>query len=609
MRASFPNLLIGLAIFISGNASATVRYVDVNSATPTAPYTSWTTAATNIQNAITVSTTGDTVLVTNGIYQSGGTSFNGSNRVYVTVANMTVKSVNGPAFTTIQGYQVPGTTNGVSAIRCVYLASGTTLSGFTLTNGATISGEAGGGVKCQTVGSCVVTNCIITGNASASGGGGVYNGTVLNSIIKGNATMSSWGGGVYFSTLTNCSLLGNSAWNSGGGSGGGAANATLVNCVLAGNWCGYIYGAAITSTLINCTVVSNWSAAYGGPLGSCTLKNCIDYYNFAYNTTPDSGTSSTFTNCCVFPAQATGANNVTNSPSFVDLAGGDYHLSGTSPCINAGNNSFMSVTNDLDGNPRMVGGTVDIGAYEFQYQATGTFYVSLSNALPVFPFQTWDTAATNIQDAIDAAASGSQILVSNGVYRTGGRVVYGSLTNRVVVNRSLTIQSVNGAAVTSIVGFQMSGTTNGNSAIRCIYLTNGVVLDGFTLTNGATRSTGVVSNEQSGGGIWCESTNVFIRNCVMTRNAAYNSGGGIYSGTLTNCAMTDNQLGSGGGNGGGASFSVLDHCTLLRNKTGSTAGASGGGAGSSLLNFCLVSNNVSVYPGGGVVSSTLNCCR
>jgi hypothetical protein len=60
---------------------------------------------------------------------------------------------------------------------------------------------------------------------------------------------------------------------------------------------------------------------------------------------------------------AGGTGNVSFDPLFVNLAGGDYHLSRLSPAINAGSNAEAPAT-DKDGVSRPVGVWVDIGAYE-----------------------------------------------------------------------------------------------------------------------------------------------------------------------------------------------------------------------------------------------------
>jgi hypothetical protein len=68
-----------------------------------------------------------------------------------------------------------------------------------------------------------------------------------------------------------------------------------------------------------------------------------------------------------------GAGNINADPLFVDPANGDFQLRPGSPCINAGSNAAIlatGVATDLDGNPRIASGTVDLGAYELPDPAT-----------------------------------------------------------------------------------------------------------------------------------------------------------------------------------------------------------------------------------------------
>jgi hypothetical protein len=160
--------------------------------------------------------------------------------------------------------------------------------------------------------------------------------------------------------LTNCVITGGSqpGGNGADGFGGGVFGCTLYNCVLTGNWASYGGGGAAFCTLYNCTVVGNSAIGYGGGTFNCTLYNCIVCSNTAH---------------CPDMWDGFACGSWSGDPLFVDYANGNFRLKSGSPCINTGNNAYTATATDMDGRPRVVGGTVDLGAYEFQPGVSGAF--------------------------------------------------------------------------------------------------------------------------------------------------------------------------------------------------------------------------------------------
>ena len=224
--------------------------------------------------------------------------------------------------------------------------------------------------------------------------------------------------------------------------------------------------------------------------------------------------------------------------------------------------------------------------------------VDAAGQAPTPPYLSWAAAATNIQDAIDATAAGDFVLVTNGVYASGGKVMSGDLTNRVALDKPVVVTSVNGYGSTVIQG--SSGTpTNGPSGVRCAWmtLTGSPMLNGFTLRGGATRTSG----DTSGGGVMSFSTNSIVSNCLIVGNTA-NQGGGGYQGTFNNCLILSNSATAGGG----AYWAALNNCLLSWNSSSPASGS--GGAYSSYLVNCTVTGNVNYGVNGQIApNSCVNC--
>jgi len=412
--------LLGLLILGNAIAQAATWYVSP-SGNDLSPGTNWGTAKQTLQAAITASANSDTVLVTNGTYASGTVNVSGVSTLVDVSKSITIQSVNSPLTTIIQGgAEVMGVFIEVTNVTLAgFTIKGASLSGVAYAGGIYCSdpsdvvtnciitgntGVTGGGVHGGTLNKCIlsnniaadpnqlgggfgggiyqsiVSNCVISSNFASLYGGGAYQATLNNSIISNNTCISG-GGGAFNSTLSGCLLISNSVVNL---DGGGASISTLNNCSLIGNKARIGGGAnGIGNVLNNCLIASNTASLIGGGVFNCALNNCTVVYNNCptgkgggtsegnitnsivyFNTASVSNnldSPAAITYSCTVPLPA-GTGNLSNAPLFV--ATNNFHQLAVSPCVNSGNNAYAAGITDLDGNPRIAVGTVDIGAYE-----------------------------------------------------------------------------------------------------------------------------------------------------------------------------------------------------------------------------------------------------
>jgi parallel beta-helix repeat protein len=137
-------------------------------------------------------------------------------------------------------------------------------------------------------------------------------------------------------------------------------------------------GGPGTRYFTNNIIVSN--GLYGiAPSGS--TPRYIEYNNVWNNSRGDYYNDSTYP---FVPSPGTG--EISADPLFIDAANRDYHLSESSPCIDAGTNGNAPTT-DCDGKPRPIDGNrdgtaiVDMGAYEYNLPPTPTYSIVITAVL------------------------------------------------------------------------------------------------------------------------------------------------------------------------------------------------------------------------------------
>ncbi|MGA1871120.1 MAG: right-handed parallel beta-helix repeat-containing protein, partial [bacterium] len=470
-----------------------------------------------IQSAIDAANAGDIILVDEGTYYEN-IDFQGK--------ALRIKSKEGASRTIING----SNTDTVVTF-CSHEERSSVLEGFTLTNG---NGEYGGGIACYSS-SPTILNCSIYFNTSRRKGGGIFCGMssmlLVSSVIYGNSASEEGGG---FACM----------WDS-------------------------------EPDIVNVTIVNNQAQKGGGVYSDNDSTPKIYNSIFWANNDEIYGvTGHTVFNSDIASGQFAGRNgNICVDPRFVNAGKNNYHVQPCSPCINKGKNEVPHLSEkDTEGQPRIINGKVDMGAYEYGYGDSdndGKMDIqdndddndgiddSRDNCPFCFnsdqadidkdtlgdacdPFNNLEPgtlevgqrgyAYTSIQDAIDSALPGATILVHEGSY----------VENIDFKGKPVILKSVSGYIKTFIKARENAPVVSFRSGES-----EDSIIEGFTIMEGSSSI---------GGGVYCAASSPVIRNNRISAN----QGGGIgcdnhslplieNNSIIQNTSDQIYSLGSGGG--------------------------------------------------------------
>ena len=599
------------------------------------PGSDWYNGYRSITKALNAAVTGDEIWVREGVYQEtlqikAGVSLYGG-----------FSGVEGCL--DLRDYEENVTIIQSTAIVASTATGGVRIDGFTIRNGTAFIN--GGALAVMTSGPVTVVNNIISGCRAASYGGAIYAGnanlTIRNNRIAGCSAPN--GGAIYLGSsnaaVHNNAITGCSASVNGGAiylSGGNATihNNVITGCATTGNNSngGAIYfGGTPICSFTNNTIVGNFSAK-GGSIyvtSPVTMSNNIVAFNSSGICNANLVTLTLTKNCIYNPdghnylkgfspeTTIPGIGNILSNPQLVYPGLGEVHLSTGSPCIDAGEDTAVQTDwLDMDGQERMQGTNVDIGADEYD-GTTPTFTPTVIRVRPTGSDgqdgATWATAKKTVQAAITAASvSGGEVWVAAGTYQeritlANGVFVFGGFAGTESYKSDR-----DPAANPSIIDGLASGSvvTAQNLGLRtsCI--------DGFTIRNGkASYGAGIFCSHAGpiianntisgntgtagGAGISCGYSSPLIYGNIVTDNSAP-KGAGVYCSLSSSPAILDNTLSGNTATSGGSAIHA-DADTLPRIAGNSILSNSSPAvhtyyAGSSAMTGNRISGNKGDYP-------------